>query len=229
MVAALVVGVSACGGGSEEEDDSKSSSGSEEKQADKGPSVLVKKANKAMAETSFRASGSTTAFPGARQVMRWDPEQGMHMKVEGDEGDEVREAYCKEGTSYISTSLLAASVSKQGQKVTIPDELGSSFVEQQGQGCEMYFKVPDSAKRAPGKDTTVDGEKTKAVTVKGGKSADVYRIAASGQARVLQMESKRNGQSSKSTYEGFGESYDITLPPEDQRISMEEFQKQVKQ
>lgn len=202
------------------------------KAAENGPkkktAALIEKTNEVMAATSFRAAGTSTAFGGAEQEIWWDPASGLRMEVRAGNGTRG-EMYCKDGTSYISAPLLAETLGQRGRKVTVPDAFAQTFVtvEATGEDCEAYFALPDSGKRVPAKDGEVGGRKTLAVAADGSETADVYHIAASGQSRVLKMDSEREGVRSTTTYAGYGKDYRVTLPPEDQRIKMAEFQKEV--
>ncbi|MDT0377893.1 hypothetical protein RM572_03780 [Streptomyces sp. DSM 42041] len=185
--------------------------------------ALVKKTNATMAGTSFTASGTNSAFGGAEQEITWDPEQGFHMTVRADDGEET-DMYCREGTSYISAPLLVETLGQRGQQVSLPEGLAGSYVTVQGKSCDAYFAVPESAERAPGRDATVDGRKSRALAVQSPGGADVYHLARSGEPRLLKWDAELEGMETTMTYGGYGERYPVTLPPEDRRIRMTEFQ-----
>ncbi|MCF6526604.1 hypothetical protein [Streptomyces sp. JJ36] len=227
VAAALVAGTAACSGGSDGSGDEakprKSGGGQKSETA-----ALIEKTNKVMAATSFHASGTSTAFGGARQEIWWDPDAGMRMTVEAD-GGSGGEMYCKDGKSYISAPLLAETLGQRGQEVSVPAELTGSFVtvEASGEGCEAYFAVPESGKRVPEKDGAIEGRKSLAIAAGDSRTADVYHLAASGESRVLRMESRREGVQASTTYEGYGAEYTVELPPAEKQVPMAEFQQRI--
>ncbi|GAB3950924.1 hypothetical protein [Streptomyces sparsus] len=214
--AALALGLTACGD---------SSSGDSTSAAGTDASSLVQQANKAMKETSFRSTGSTTAFANGTQETTWDPEKGLRAVASGDADGEM---YCKDGRNLLSAGLLVASLEQSGQNVELPDELADVYVETEtGQGCDALFSIPETAERAPEKDTEVEGTKTLALTAGDGRTEDVYYVAASGERVLLKMESARDGRRSSTSYGSFGEPTDVTLPPADRTMPMSDFQQQV--
>lgn len=222
VAVALVAGTAACGG----DGGRPAPKAAEETGPDEKTVALLEKTNEVMKGTSFTASGTNSAFGGAEQEISWDPEHGFHQTVRADGGTET-DMYCRDGKSYISARLLAETLSRRGQSVTVPEELTGSYVTVQAKSCDAYFAVPVSAERAPKRDTTIDGEKSKAVTVENAGSADVYHLAASGKPRLLKWNAERDGAQTTMTYGGYGEEYGITLPPEDRLIEMSDFQKAV--
>lgn len=220
--AALVAAaVAACGGGGRPGPQVVEASGPDPKTV-----ALIEKTNSTMAGTSFAASGTNSAFGGAGQDITWDPEHGFHMTVRTDDGTET-DMYCRDGRSYIGARLLAETLNQRGQQVEVPQGIADTYVTVQAKSCDAYFAVPASAERAPKRDTTVDGEKSQAVAVENAGSADVYHIAASGDPRLLKWDAHRDGMQTTMTYRGYGEEYPVTLPPEDRRIRMTEFQAEV--
>jgi hypothetical protein len=185
--------------------------------------ALVERTNRTMAGASFTASGTNSAFGGAEQEITWDPAQGFHMTVRADDGGET-DMFCRDGRSYISAPLLAETLGQRGQQVAVPDGLADSYVTVQGRSCDAYFAVPVSAERAPGRDTTIDGKKSKAVAVRSPGGTDVYHIARTGEPRLLKWDAELEGVETTMTYRGYGAEYPVTLPPEDRRIRMTEFQ-----
>ncbi|MEU2832515.1 hypothetical protein ABZ667_28280 [Streptomyces lavendulae] len=185
---------------------------------------LVKAANTRMLNESFHSSGSTTAFAGAKQEMWSDPAQGLHVEVTGGVSGDI---YCKDGTSYTSADLFAGALRQRGQQVTVPAELRSSYVTTKAeQGCDMYYKIAEAGHRTQGKDRAVGGRQAQAVEVTAGKSEDVYLIDKDRQ-RLLLLESQRDGRTSTTTYDGFGEKFTITLPVPEKILTMDAFRSQV--
>jgi hypothetical protein len=222
VTTALLAGVVACGGGERP--------GSPEVVEESGPDektvALVERTNKAMAGTSFTAYGTNSAFGGAEQEITWDPDHGFHMTVRADDGGET-DMFCRDGTSYISAPLLSETLNQRGQNVTVPQELTDRYVTVQAKSCDAYFAVPRTAQRAPERDTKIDGEKSTALTVRNAGGTDVYHIAGSGASHLLKWDAELEGMQTTMKYAGYGEEHPITLPPEDRRMKMTDFQAEV--
>ncbi|OII65072.1 hypothetical protein BJP40_18095 [Streptomyces sp. CC53] len=186
---------------------------------------VAERVNETMRKTSFHASGTTTAFVGAEQETWWDPEKGLRMKTTG--GGVSGEMYCKDGTSYISAPLFADMLEERGQNVTVPDRLADVFVTTgSGQGCDAYFAVSDTAEFLPEEDTTVGGTAAKALKVYAGTASDTYFVADGDTARLLRLDSLRNGRRSTTTYDSFGDSFSISIPPKEKTMSLEAFRRE---
>ncbi|WP_240139000.1 hypothetical protein [Streptomyces sp. MUM 178J] len=187
--------------------------------ADSGPSV--EKANDELRSTSFHASGGTTAFAGGAQEIWWDPEQGLRLKSSGNGGS--GEMYCKDGTTYFSAALFAASLKQRGQSITVPSHLTDIFITAESdQDCDVYFAIPESAEHAPWS----DGKRTTAFAVSEGGASDTYYVDNES-SRLVQLEAERDGRTSTTNYDSFGEKFSITIPTEDQTMSSDEFRSQV--
>ncbi|KOY56052.1 hypothetical protein ADK59_21255 [Streptomyces sp. XY332] len=185
---------------------------------------LIKAANTRMLNESFHSAGNTTAFAGAKQEMWSDPAQGLHVEVTGGMSGDI---YCKDGTSYTSADLFAGALRQRGQQVTVPAELRSYYVTTKAeQGCEMYYKIAETGRRTQGKDRAVDGRQAQAVEVAAGKTEDVYLIDKD-QQRLLLLQSQRDGRTSTTTYDSFGEKFTITLPVAEKILTMEAFRSRV--
>jgi hypothetical protein len=221
VTTALLAGAVACGGGERPGPEVVEESG-----PDKQTVGLIEKTNKVMAGTSFTASGTNSTFGGADQEITWDPDHGFHAAVRAEDGGET-DLYCRDGKSYISAPLLAETLNRRGQEITLPEELTGMYVTVQAKSCDAYFAVPASAQRAPERDTEIGGEKSTAVAVKNDDGADVYHVAASGESRLLRQDGHAEGAKTTMTFGGYGEEYPITLPPEDRRMNMTEFQADV--
>ncbi|RDG36514.1 hypothetical protein [Streptomyces corynorhini] len=217
--------VTGCGGGSGDGSGSGSGSGSDKNAASyEKAGDLVKEVNKAMRETAFHGSGTSTALGGGTQETWSDPEQGLRMKSSGKAGS--GEIYCKGGKNFISAPLLATSVEQSGQKITVPDRLADVYVTNEtGQGCDAYYRIDESATFAKDKNAEVDGEKTVALTISVSGTSDTYHVAAEGTPYLLRMDSVRDGLTSTTTYGKFGQRNTITVPSE--TMPMDEFRKQV--
>lgn len=214
----LAAAVAACGGGERPAPEKPRSSGPDAKTV-----ALIERTNKAMAGTSFAASGTNSAFGGAEQDITWDPEHGFHMAVRADDGTEA-DMFCREGRSYISAPLLAETLNRRGQRVELPGSVADKYVTVQAESCDAYFAVPTDAERAPDRDTTIRGEESEAVVVDRTKGADVYHLAATGDPRLLKWDARRDGMETTMTYRGYGAGYTVDLPSEGQQIKMTEFQ-----
>ncbi|TLQ43351.1 hypothetical protein [Streptomyces marianii] len=190
-----------------------------------GAAQIVKSANTAMRETTFHSSGTTTAFGGGKQEMWSDPEQGFRLEASG--GGTSGEMYCKDGTTYTSAPLFADALKQRGQQITVPDALTDVFVTtESGQGCDVYYTISETAELAPEKDRKLDGKQTTAVRVSAGAAEDTYFIE-NGASHLLLLESSRDGRTSTTTYDSFGDKFPITLPPKEKTMSMPEFRSQV--
>ncbi len=186
----------------------------------------AERVNETMRKTSFHASGTTTAFVGAEQETWWNPEQGLRMKTTG--GGVSGEMYCKDGTSYISAPLFASMLEERGQYVTVPDRLADVFVTTgSGQDCDAYFAISDAAEFLPEEDTTVGGKAAKALKVYAGTASDTYFVEDGDTARLLRLDSLRNGRRSSTTYDSFGDAFSIAMPPTEKTMSMDAFRDEV--
>jgi hypothetical protein len=221
-VAVLAAGMAACG----DDGERPASRVVEESGPDETTVALIESSNQVMAGSSFAASGTNSAFGGAEQEITWDPEHGFHMTVIADDGTET-DMYCRDGRSYISAPLLAETLNQRGRQITVPEDIADRYVTVQAESCDAYFAVPDSAERAPKRDTTVDGAKTQAVVRDKAGSADVYHLAASGRPRLLKWDAERDGLKTTMTYGGFGEEYPVTLPSGERQMKMSAFQAEV--
>lgn len=211
LSAVLIAALAGCGDGAE-------------KRSDANAVSLVKAANARMLNESFHSSGTTTAFAGGKQEMWSDPSQGLHLEVTGGVSGDV---YCKNGTAYTSADLFAAALRQRGQQITVPAELRSAYVTTKAdQGCDMYYKIAETGRRAEGKDRAVDGKQAQAVEVTAAQSKDVYFIDKD-QQRLLLLESQRDGRTSATTYGSFGEKFTIILPAAEKTLTMEAFRARV--
>ncbi|WP_149179841.1 hypothetical protein [Streptomyces sp. TRM49041] len=179
-----------------------------------------------MRGTSFHSAGTTTAFADAWQESWWDPEKGLRIKTTG--GDVPGEMYCKDGTSYISAQLFAATLKERGQHITVPDRLSDVFVTtESGHGCDAYFKIPDGGELQPAKDESVNGTPAQALTVSSGANSGTYLIDAADTTRPLRLDSVHDGRTSTVTYDSFGEKFTISVPSGDKVMTLPDFRKQV--
>ncbi|AXE23764.1 hypothetical protein C0216_10085 [Streptomyces globosus] len=186
----------------------------------------VEKANDQLRSTSFHSSGTTTAFAGGGQEAWWDPKQGFHLRATwpGGSGD----MFCKDGKTYTSTALLANSLKDRGQWITVPKELTDSFVTSETDGgCERFFEIPEAAEHDPDADRTSQGRQARAYTAAAGGARDTYYLE-SGTSRLLELASTRDGQSSTTQYDSYGEKFPITIPSNANTLSMDEFRRQTK-
>lgn len=188
--------------------------------------------NSAMSVTSFHSSGSTTALGGGRMELWSDPRKGVHTTVVSDKTGAVGEGFCRNGVSYTSGPLLIESLQqagKIGRDRKLPPQLADKYVSSNmgGQDCSALYKIDEQATLDPTADTTVEGKKTIAIRSASGATEDVYQVAVEGDPYILQMKSTRDGRTSTTTYDSFGEKVDIKLPPIEQVISMEQFREQL--
>lgn len=225
LAAALTAAVlTACGGGSDgEESDEKATDA-----AGRSAEELVEAVNKAMGGTSFRASGSSTAFEGGKQEMWVDPELGLRIQVSAPELAET-DMYCAKGTLYNSTALLAAQLAQKGEKVQVPKRLENSYVRASAGGsCNRLYEIFPGASLDPKLDDEVGGQATTALVAEAQGNKDVYQVAAKGKPLMLRMDSEHGNRTSTTRYDSFGKDLSITLPEKDSVISMEEFRDAVK-
>ncbi len=184
----------------------------------------IDQVNETMRNTPFSGIGTTTAFDEGLQQIRWNPEQGLHIKLTGISGDDM---YCKDGVTYTSAGLLALSLESKGVRITVPARLDDVYVTTESeQGCDSYFAVP-SGVFAPDKDKEIEGVPAQAVVASSGAASDVYYLSEKDPARLLRMESVRNGRRSGTTYVDFGKATTVTLPDTDRVMTMEEFRAEV--
>ncbi|MEE1931058.1 hypothetical protein V1J52_23240 [Streptomyces sp. TRM 70351] len=218
LVAALLAGGVGCAGaGDEPESGGPTGSGA----AGSAARALINEANAAMRGTSFSSTGTTTAFADGSQETTWDPAKGLRTVASGEASGAM---YCKDGRNYLSAELLAASLAQAGQQLDVPPELDGHYVyTETGQDCSTLFEIAGTGELTPEKDTDVDGRAAKAITVTSGTAEDVYYVAASGTPYLLRMDSARDGRTSTTTYRAFGEPTDVTLPPQERTLSLEEF------
>lgn len=185
---------------------------------------LVKDANRQMQNESFHASGTTTAFAGGRQETWWDPAQGLHMQVTGGVSGDV---YCKDGTSYTSADLFAAALRQRGQQITVPPALRAVYVTtKMEQGCPAYFTIAATSTRAKGRDRSIGGKQASAVEAAAGSAKDVYYIE-NGTQRLLLLESQRDGSTSSTAYDSFGEKFTMSLPAAEKTMTLEAFRARI--
>ncbi|MGW4164344.1 hypothetical protein [Streptomyces sp. NPDC004788] len=193
----------------------------------------VNEANDEMRSSSFHSSGGTTAFAGGWQEMWWNPDQGLRLKASWIGGS--GEMYCKDGTTYTGAALLAQALGQKGESVTVPTRLEGTYVTSElpdDADCDTYFKIPAQVERASDHDRTLRGRSVEAFTVEAAAdgsdtSSDTYYVE-SDTSRLVLLESTRNGRSSTTTYDSFGEEFTITLPAADRTMPLEEFRSQVR-
>ncbi|WP_143608511.1 hypothetical protein [Streptomyces sp. CB03234] len=186
---------------------------------------VIQDANTTMNTTSFHATGTTTAFSGGKQEIWSDPDKGFHLRAtgEGSTGD----LYCKDGTTYTSAPLLADMLKQRGQAITVPDRLKDVYVTTEtGQGCDTYYKISESGQHTPAKDRNIGGRPTMAIQVFSGNASDTYFIEK-GTSRLLVLESFRDGRTSTTTYDSFGDKFTMDLPAKDRTMPLDEFRTQV--
>lgn len=183
----------------------------------------IEQVNETMRKTPFSAVGTTTAFDEGLQEIRWNPSQALHIKLIGIGGD----MYCKDGVTYTSADLLAKNLQSKGIEITVPERLDDTYVTtESGQGCEAYFAPPPGT-FAPDKDTDIKGVPAQAVTAASGPTSDIYYISEEDPARLLKMESTRDGRKSRTTYTDFGKETSVVLPKVDQVMPLEQFREEV--
>lgn len=194
--------------------------GSEAAPAGPTPDFLVKATNTRMLGQSFHTAGTTTAFPGATQETWSDPHQGLHMKVTGTVSGDV---YCKDGTSYTSAPLFAAALRQRGQSLTVPHRLENTYVTTKTvTDCDMYYRIPETAQAAPERDRLVHGTHASAFATPAGSTQDVYFVQ-DGHLRLLLVESTRDGRTSSTTYDSYGKTFSITMPPAGRSMTIDQF------
>ncbi|WP_370415175.1 hypothetical protein [Streptomyces fradiae] len=188
---------------------------------------VVHETNDEMRTTSFHSSGGTTAFAGGWQEMWWNPDQGLRLKATWVGGS--GEMYCKDGTTYTSAALLADGLAEEGRSTTLPDRLTGMFVVSElpdDADCDTYFKIPDQAERASDNDRTFQGRATKAFTIEAAPDATDTYYVATDTSRLVLLQSERNGRSSTTTYDSYGEKFTISLPAAEKTMPLEEFRNQ---
>ncbi|WP_344122749.1 hypothetical protein [Streptomyces blastmyceticus] len=156
-----------------------------------------------------------------------DPEQGLRLKATSSETGQSGEMLCKEGTTYTSAPLLADSLRQSGQNITLPPDLTDVYVlgTPGQQGCSSFYAIAETAKADPAQDGSVNGVKTYAVAAASGPTSDVYRIAAEEKPYLLQLRSSRDGRTSTTTYDSFGDKFTINVPSDDKTMTMNEFRR----
>ncbi|MEU5430105.1 hypothetical protein AB0H73_31540 [Streptomyces olivoreticuli] len=234
LLASLCIAVTGCG----------TSSGSKDASADAPPvpagipapntgidrdALKVQSTNLLMRNTPFHASGTTTALGGGSQEMWSDPEQGLRLKATSSETGQSGEMFCKEGSTYTSAPLLADSLRQSGQNITLPPDLTDVYVlgTPGQQGCSSFYAIAETAKPDATQDTSVNGVKTYAVVAASGPTSDVYQIAAEEKSYLLQLRSNRDGRTSTTTYDSFGDRFTINVPSDDKTMTMNEFRRRV--
>ncbi|MEV5876814.1 hypothetical protein AB0L75_21765 [Streptomyces sp. NPDC052101] len=132
--------------------------------------------------------------------------------------------YCKDGVTHMSAGLLAASLKANGTEITVPDRLsGVDMTTESRPGCDGYFSRTPSGPFAPDKDTNVMGVQARAIVAAAGTTSDTYFVSAKDPARLLKLESVRDGRTSSTTYVDFAKKKDVTLPSPDEAMTMEQF------
>ncbi|MCC3766638.1 hypothetical protein [Streptomyces sp. UNOC14_S4] len=191
--------------------------------------LKIQDTNFLMRSTPFHASGTTTALGGGDQEMWSDPKQGLRLKAVSSKTGQSGELFCHEGTTYTSAPLLADALRQSGQDVTVPPELTDFYVlgTPGQQGCASFYAIPETAKPAPDQDSTVNSHKTYAVAAASGPTSDVYQIATGENFYLLQLQSTRDGRTSTTTYDSFGDEFSITMPSDDKTMTMNEFRRRV--
>ncbi|MFE6667724.1 hypothetical protein ACFVFH_29725 [Streptomyces sp. NPDC057697] len=219
VAALLLVGAVACSDNSEDE---KPTSAAADDTTGGSAAARIEAVNKTMRTTAFSAVGTSTVYDGALQSMTWNPQQGLRIEVSGTIGGNM---YCRDGVTYISSSLFAESLKQQGQVITVPAGLDDVYVTtKSGQGCDAYFALSPTGSYAPSDDTTVNGTPARAVKVSASASAtDTYYVSAKGPAYLLKLKSTRDGRTSSTTYVDFGKKKTITLPGADKTMTMDAF------
>ena len=191
-------------------------------------SARIEAVNKAMRETSFSATGTTTAFVGATQKMFWDPQQGLRIEVGGTPETAGGSMYCKDGTSYTDARLFSEMLTQKGQSIDVPNHLLDRYVSSDtGKDCSFYFAISPDGQFAPDKDMTIDGKKALAIQASSGLAEDVYFVSPESPDHLLKQEAARDGRVSRTTYSGFGAKVTISMPPADKTMTMAEFRKAV--
>ncbi|MEU8521160.1 hypothetical protein [Streptomyces sp. NBC_01216] len=187
--------------------------------------VSVDKANDELRSTSFHGRGSTTALGGGSQEIWSDPDQGLRIKASG--ASATGEMYCKDGKTYTSAPMFADALKQRGQAIDLPERLADVFVTTEtGQGCDVYFVISDSAEHAPESDKTFDGRRTTAFSVSSGAATDTYYLESES-SRLVRLEAERDGRTSTTRYDSFGEKFTITMPDEDKTMPMDDFRREV--
>ncbi|MEU3755554.1 hypothetical protein AB0H17_22725 [Streptomyces olivoreticuli] len=191
--------------------------------------LKIQSTNLLMRNTSFHASGTTTALGGGSQEMWSDPEQGLRLKATSSETGQSGEMLCKEGTTYTSAPLLADSLRQSGQNITLSPDLTDAYVlgTPGPPGCSSFYAITKTAKPDPAQDASVNGVKTYAVVAASGPTSDVYQIAAEEKSYLLQLRSSRDGRTSTTTYDSFGDKFIINVPSDDKTMTMNEFRRRV--
>ncbi|MFR9800245.1 hypothetical protein ACL02U_30760 [Streptomyces sp. MS06] len=188
---------------------------------------LIEQTNDTMQSLAFSGVGSTTSFDGGVTLLAWNPERGLHMSYSAT-ADDRQDMYCKDGLLYTSAPLLARSLRAQGVRITVPDRLRDVYVTKQtDDDCTVYFLIPPIGTLAPGKDTTIDGKRARAIEVRTSGTFSTYYVSADDPARILKLKSVRNGRTSSTTYSDFGRKQDFTLPDPDRTLTMKQFRDEV--
>jgi hypothetical protein len=199
-------------------------SGAEDDEPDGPAAELLDAVNAAMSGTTFHASGATTAFEDGRQEMWSDPEVGVRIEVTTAALPEHGEMYCQDGVVYTGVPLFAAQLRESGEELDVPEDLTDRYISTQaGSDCRLLYEIFPGATLDPEMDDTVDGVPTTALVAATQGATDVYHAAAEGEPYLLRMDSERDGRTSSTVYDSFGEEMDIQMPPEDSIMSMDEF------
>ncbi|MEU3351353.1 hypothetical protein [Streptomyces sp. NPDC037389] len=192
-------------------------------------SLKAASTNLLMRNTSFHASGTTTAFEGSRTEMWSVPGQGLHIHTTNSQTGKNGDIFCKDGATYTSAPLFADSLKQSGTaSITVPPDLTDVYVKSEmPQGCASMYSIPENAKLTPEQDSSVNGAKSYGLTASNALTSDVYQVAAEGRSYLLQLGSTRDGRSSITTYDSFGEKFTVTLPPMDKTMPLKDFRNRV--
>ncbi|MDT0452629.1 hypothetical protein [Streptomyces hesseae] len=191
---------------------------------------LIRSVNDTMKSTTFHSSGTTTALDGGQAETWSDPRTGVHSTVKaGKNGD----TYCEDGTIYLGAAIAADTLQRvEHSPVTVPDSLAGIYVATKTKSsCDSLYTVSEGADLAPEQNSTVNGIRTIAMVTTGqsasDQSRDVYQIAATGKPYILQIQSTRDGRTSTTVYDSFGDKVSIHMPPADRTMSIDEFRARV--
>ncbi|MBB1257824.1 hypothetical protein [Streptomyces alkaliterrae] len=228
LCAALLL--AGCGGSGDGGNKGGERGGSAEQSSAEDAEELTEAANKAMRTTTFRASGSTTAFPDGRQEMWSDPDAGIRIEVTAAELPGGKsEIYCAKGQIYTGVPLFAAQLAQRGEKVEVPEKLEAKFVRAPSGGdCSRLYEIFPGAERSSALDTRVDGQDTRALVNEAQGNKDVYHVAKDGTPYVLRLDSTYDGRESRTTYGSFGKKMEITPPKSSDTVSLEQFRDAIK-
>lgn len=190
---------------------------------------IVKRANQAMAATSFHGKGSTTAVAGGTQEIWSDPRQGFRARITIGTDEPFGEILCRDKEMFMSAKLALEPMRRtSGSGLDVPADLTSSFVRIPAtEGCASFYAIPASGRTDKKLAQDVAGIATTAVTATGGSTTDTYFVAATNKPYILRMDSNRAGHVSSTTYDSFGAPVSITMPTPDKIVSMDDFRARV--